>query len=69
MQHPNKWYCYYRCKQRYGHGARDCTNTRSYPAAVLEEVVWQAVYSIVSDTERLKRQWQEHIDRQIRRLR
>ena len=35
---------YYRCRQRYGNGARDCTNTRSMRAEPLEETVWRVVH-------------------------
>jgi site-specific DNA recombinase len=60
---------YYRCYQRYNSGPRDCTNTCAMPAAQLEEIVWQAVFSIISDPDRLMCQWEEYIDRRRRQLR
>jgi hypothetical protein len=35
----------------------------------LEEIVWQAVFSIISNPERLMRQWEEYIERKRRQLR
>lgn len=59
---------YYQCRRRYNNGPRDCDHTTSYPAAVLEETVWEAVYGLLSDPERLVRQWQAHIDHERERL-
>jgi hypothetical protein len=39
------------------------------PAEVMEEAVWRAVHRLITDPDRLRRQYQEHIDRQISRLR
>jgi Recombinase zinc beta ribbon domain len=66
---PKKTDCYYRCTQRYNSGPRDCTHTRMHRADAMEEAVWQGVFSVICDGERLKRQHREHIDRKLRRLR
>jgi hypothetical protein len=59
---------YYQCRRRYNNGPRDCDHTTSYPANVLEETVWEAIYGLLSDPERLVRQWQAHVDRERERL-
>ena len=59
---------YYQCRRPYNNGPRDCDHTTSYPADVLEETVWEAIYGLLSDPERLVRQWQAHVDRERERL-
>jgi site-specific DNA recombinase len=60
---------YYRCYKRYNYGLDECSNNRHMQADVMEEAVWRAVFSIITKPEKLRRQYQEHIDRQLRRLR
>jgi hypothetical protein len=38
------------------------------PAAQLEEAVWQAIYDLLSDPQRIKRQWKAHVEREWRKL-
>ena len=60
---------YYQCRRRYNTGPRDCEHTRSYPAGVLEETVWDTVYRLISNPHRLLRQYEEHIERERQELR
>ena len=60
---------YYRCYTRYNSGLDACTNSRHMRADVLEELVWGAVLDVISNCNRLRRQWQKHINRQLRQLR
>ena len=43
---------YYRCFQRYNSGPRDCTNTKTLPAAPLEEAVLKKVRLLLEEPER-----------------
>jgi site-specific DNA recombinase len=65
---PSKRYFSYRCRTRYNNSAKDCDSVTSYPATHLEEIVWRAVYAIVTNPERLVRQWNKHLERQRRRM-
>lgn len=61
---------YYQCRARYNNGARrDCGHTRSYPAPAMEMGVWEAVYGLLSDPDRLKRQHDAHVERLRREMR
>jgi site-specific DNA recombinase len=60
---------YYRCYRRHKDGLDACSNSCHMPAEVMEEAVWRAVHRLITDPDRLRRQYQEHIDRQISRLR
>jgi hypothetical protein len=59
---------YYQCRRRYNNGPRDCDHTTSYPTAALEEAIWQAIHSLISDSERLRRQWEAEVERKRREL-
>jgi hypothetical protein len=54
---------YYVCRQRYSNGPRTCPATRNYPAASLEEAVWNSVRAILHDPERAMRQYDEYVER------
>jgi site-specific DNA recombinase len=69
VHEPRKIRYYYRCYTRYNIGLDACTNSRHLRADVLEELVWGAVLDVISNPDRLRRQWQEHINRQLRQLR
>jgi site-specific DNA recombinase len=69
VHEPGKIRFYYRCYTRYNIGLDACTNSRHMRADVLEELVWRAVLDVISDPDRLRRQWQDHIDRQLQQLR
>ncbi len=60
---------YYTCRQRYSNGPRDCPSTRNNPAAPLEEAVWNSVRVILSDPERVLRQYDEYVERRKAHLR
>jgi hypothetical protein len=59
---------YHQCRRRYNTGPKDCDHTTSYRAEILEKTIWEAVYGLLSDPERLKRQYREHIDREREQL-
>jgi hypothetical protein len=59
---------YHQCRRRYNTGPRDCDHTTSYPAAALEEAIWQAIHGLISDPERLRRQWEAQVERERREL-
>ena len=69
VHEPSKIRYYYRCYTRYNIGLDACTNSRHMRADVLEELVWGAVLDVISDPNRLRRQWQKHINRQLSQLR
>lgn len=60
---------YYRCFQRYNSGPRDCTNTRTLPAAPLEEAVWRRVCLLLEEPERVLAAYDAYLERRTRRLR
>jgi hypothetical protein len=60
---------YYQCRRHYNTGPRDCEHARSYPAGVLEETAWDTVYRLISNSHRLLRQYEEHIERERQELR
>jgi hypothetical protein len=60
---------WYQCRQHSGSGLRDCEHTRYYRADVLEETVWTAVHGLLSDPQRLLRQYKAHLVRQRRQMR
>lgn len=51
---PGKDSHYYQCRQKHRDGPRECGNTKNFPAAPLERAVWEAVYDLLRDPERLK---------------
>lgn len=57
---------WYMCRQRRHHNgaARNCPHRTMYNAEKLEAIVWNGVYGLVSDPERLLRQYEEHIERE-----
>jgi site-specific DNA recombinase len=59
---------YHQCRRHFNTGPRDCDHTTSYPAAALEEAIWQAVHDLISDPERLVRQWEAEVERKRREL-
>jgi hypothetical protein len=59
---------YYQCRRHYNTGPRDCDHTTSYPASALEEAIWQAIYGLISNPERLRRQWKAEVERKRREL-
>ena len=60
---------YYRCFQRYNSGPRDCTNTRTLPAAPLEEAVWRKVCLLLEEPERVLAAYDAYLERRVRWLR
>ncbi len=60
---------YYRCFQRYNSGPRDCTNTRTLPAAQLEEAVWRGVSLLLGEPERVVAAYDAYLEGRTRRLR
>jgi hypothetical protein len=60
---------YYTCRQHYRNGPRDCPATRNYPAAALEEAIWNSVRAILHDPERALRQYDEYVERRKAQLR
>lgn len=60
---------YYRCFQRYNSGPRDCTNTKTLPAAPLEEAVWQRVRLLLEEPERVVAAYDAYLERRVRQLR
>jgi len=59
---------YYRCFQRYNSGPRDCTNTKTLPAAPLEEAVWQKVRLLLEEPERVMAAYDAYVELRGRRL-
>lgn len=59
---------YYRCFTRYNSGLDACSNGRNMAAPALEESVWTAVVLILSEPERLLRQYEKHIERQRKQM-
>jgi DNA invertase Pin-like site-specific DNA recombinase len=59
---------YYRCFQRYNSGPRDCTNTKTLPAAPLEEAVWQKVRILLEEPERVMAAYDAYVELRGRRL-
>lgn len=59
---------YYRCFQRYNSGPRDCTNTKTLPAAPLEEAVWQKVRLLLEEPERVMAAYDAYVELRTRRL-
>lgn len=60
---------YYRCRQRYSNGPRDCTNTRTTRAEPLEEAVWDTVRLILSHPELVLSQYDKYVERRKAQLR
>jgi hypothetical protein len=60
---------YYRCFQRYNSGPRNCTNTRTLPAAPLEEAVWRGVSLLLEEPDRVVAAYDAYLERRARRLR
>ena len=60
---------WYMCRQRHNNGARDCTHSRSYRAAELEETIWQEVLDLVSNPERVMRQHERYVERKRAEMR
>lgn len=60
---------YYQCRQRYNSGKRDCTNTRSHPAAPLEESIWRAVRTVLSEPELVLDAYDRYVERRQAQLR
>lgn len=60
---------YYQCRRRYNNGPTTCDHTTSYPAAVLEQAVWEAILSVISDPDRLRRQHDQYVERVRREMR
>ncbi len=60
---------YYRCFQRYNSGPRDCTNTKTLPAAPLEEAVWRKVRLLLEEPERVMAAYDAYVEIRGRRLR
>lgn len=58
---------YYRCFTRYNSGRDVCSNSRHMQAPALEEAVWTAIILILSEPERLLRQYKEHLERNVGR--
>lgn len=59
---------YYQCRRHFNTGPRDCDHTRSYPAPVLEQTIWEAVYDLLGDPERLKRQHKLKLEEKRREM-
>ncbi len=60
---------YYRCFQRYNSGPRDCTNTKTLPAAPLEEAVWREVRLLLEKPERVMAAYGVYVELRRHRLR
>ena len=61
---------YYECRRKWNTGGdRDCDHTRSYPAAGLEELVWDKIFGLISDPDRLRREHEAHVQRMRREMR
>ena len=60
---------YYRCFQRYNSGPRDCTNTRTLPAAPLEEAVWRKVRLLLEEPERVMAAYDAYVELRGHRFR
>ncbi len=60
---PGKDSHYYQCRQKYNDGPRDCDNIRSFPAAPLEESVWNAVHDLLRNPERAIKAYEEELER------
>jgi hypothetical protein len=54
---------YYQCRRYFNNGRRNCSHTRSYPAAQLEATVWYEILVLLSDPARLRRQAEGYIAR------
>lgn len=59
---------YYQCRRRFNTGPKDCDHTRSYPAAGMEELIWEAAQGLLRHPERLQRAYEEEIERKKRAL-
>lgn len=60
---------WYLCRQGTGDGSRKCTHNRCYRAAELEDTVWQAVYGLLVEPERLLRKYDEWVEHERRKMR
>jgi site-specific DNA recombinase len=60
---------WYSCRQRRNNGARDCTHSRMYRADAMEQTIWDAVYALISDPDRLKRQHERALERKRKEMR
>ena len=61
--------CYYRCYTRYNSGRDACTNSRHVRAPEFEEAVWNTVYRLLSEPERVRIAYDEHMERRKAQLR
>ncbi len=65
----NKTDFWYTCRKLNNSGSRACTHTRCYRADVLEETIWTIVHSLLSDPQRLLRQYKTHLRRKREQMR
>jgi Recombinase zinc beta ribbon domain len=59
---------YHQCRRHFNTDPRVCDHTISYPAAAPEEAIWQAIHGLISDSERLRRQWEAEVERKRQEL-
>jgi site-specific DNA recombinase len=55
---------YYQCRRKFNGGHPTCDHTRSYPAAPLEESIWERMQELLSDPKRLLRAYRKEIEGQ-----
>jgi site-specific DNA recombinase len=54
VRRGNKTHYYYRCRQRYNNGLRDCTNSKVFRAEKVEAEAWEELSGLLKDPERLR---------------
>ncbi len=69
MKRPTAPGFYYRCPTRQHQGKEACRHATHHRAERLEESVWQEVLRIISNPDRLLRQYEEHVECKKRQMR
>ncbi|MDQ3302828.1 MAG: recombinase zinc beta ribbon domain-containing protein [Actinomycetota bacterium] len=59
---------YYQCRRKFNTGPKTCDHTRSYPAAGMEELIWESTQGLLRHPERLQKAYEEEIERKKRSL-
>ena len=60
---PGKDSFYYQCRQKYHDGPRECGNITNFPAAPLEQAVWEEVHDLIANPHRLQKAYAEERER------